>query len=502
MLRNLRVYMESDVADYLGNTEETSFQDDTFFKDKYYIYKVYPMTTDGKDGFPVAYPVKTLSMLNAYPYLRSPANSDNEYIAQSYWSLMKNALVDKNYYKKDKFDIPYFHVKTTNLKGYLGLSRCKVDIYINDSINTTIETDDYGEFSLNYKLPKGTTKIQIHCRDKNNIDFSRKAAPKLINTLNVYSNFAVFGTEYQKVDDEQALMKTDVNIYTARYSTFVDKYNPFVELYKNIIETDDDFMDLAATVFNAYEYAGYEKGLTDIMDKFKELVPEIGDYEIHYKYSLYDTIRTRKSFPTVQPLLERGYYYYGVTAATYEGSETAVQVIRIDNRWWPFNYKGYNVLMWDATYGADFYKIYRGTSEDNLGLLQVVSNNIFIDNGSLTPDYDIVYPLYNYSGMLNVSNFSEYVATKLAQLELLYKKLANTIIFLFSNDDEEIPEIHLTRMEQLFEKMIPPEIRYTMFYIRDSVIYIYPDDITITPPVPPTEALYDINYYDSEEVYA
>jgi len=498
---NILVYIEDTNPIQIGNVSTNSFIDESYEKGNLYIYKVFSRNVEGVLSLATISPVYTISMLDAVPYLRHPNNSDTGIVQQLYWKSMKNSLIDKNYYLKDRFDIPYLYNKPIHFKGYLGVSKSNLDVFVNDHYQDTIQTDVYGEFDFYFVFPKGESRIKFQARDHQNIDFSRMSATAVINTLNIYTTFGIMGEVLEEYVEELNALREDNNINTARYSSFIPKYAPYIEMYKSGTEDDDDFMELASTVFSAYDYAGYDKSLNMVLEKFLEKTPEFDHYEIYTRNSIYDTITTGRFFVSNNPQLTRVNYYYGVSAVRSTGEETPPSIIRVDSRWWTFRYKGFNSFMWDEVATADYYNIYRGVSKDTLSFLATAQSNIFIDNGTLSEDINKKPYEYNYSGMDIPSNFKVYLRTKLSQIQMLYRKLGNTVIMLFAKDNDVFPELQFTRLTQLFSKLIPPEIRYTVFLVRDSSIYLYPEGRLIEDVSKAVYGKYDHSQYGGTDVY-
>ena len=544
---NLLVYMGNNSPIQIGNVTTNSYIDDSFDKDTLYIYKVYSRNIDGTLGTAQTTPVYTISLLEVIPYLRHPNNSNMDIINQIYWKNIKNALVDDNYYLMNRFDLPYLDNTPLHLKGFLGVAECNLDIFINDIYNSTILTDSYGEFDFYYTYSRGQTTVKFQARDSKNIDFSMWSTTNTINTLNAYTALSIFSGSLIDYLTELSAIRTDNNIDKVRYSTYIDEFAPLTNFYKDGSETDESFLALATTVFDAYYYAGYYQGVKSVLDAFVKQIPEFDHYEIYDRYSLYQTDITGRFFvPQVAHTnLQRTNYYYGVSSVRNTGEESTVSSVRVDNRWWPFNYKGYNAFMWDEVATADYYKIYRGVSLDTLQLLSTTKDNIFIDNGDIvlltnTEDYDTIIDggspldintsiideglpsdintlildegrqttintpmIYNYSGMNPPSNFNVYLRTKLSQLIMLYKQAGNIIIMLFAKDDEVIPDFQFSRLTQLFTSLIPPELRITTFLIKDSSIYIYQSGVgtTITNNVTIDYGSFDISHFDSNAVF-
>ena len=518
---NLLVYMEDSSPVQIGNTTNNTYIDNSFDKDNLYIYKVHSRNIEGILSTSQTTPVYTISLLETIPYLRHPNNSIMSIINQIYWKNIKNALVDDNYYLMNRFDLPYIDNIPLHLKGFLGVSNCNLDIFINDIYNSTIITDSYGEFDFYYTYSRGQTTVKFQARDSKNIDFSMWSTVNTINTLNAYTALSIFSGSLTDYLTELSAIRTDNNIDKVRYSTYVDEFAPLINLYKDGSETDESFLALATTVFDAYYYAGYYQGVQMVLDAFIKQIPELDHYEIFDRYSLYQTDITGRFFvpKTNNTLLPRINYYYGISSVRNTGEESTISSVRVDSRWWPFNYTGYNAFIWDEVATADYYKIYRGTSLDNMQLLSMTLNNIFIDNGTneiitnlgnnstiIDEGGKVVYTtpmLYNYSGMNPPSNFNVYLRTKLSQLIMLYKQAGNIIIMLFVKNDEVIPEFQFSRLTQLFTSLIPPELRITTFLIRDSSIFIYQSGVgtTITNNVIIDYGTFDVSSFDSGVVF-
>ena len=372
-----------------------------------------------------------------------------------------------------------------------------INIFINDIYSFTTSTGQYGEFEINYKFPKGTTRMVFQARDKYNIKFSRKSAPYSISTLNIYTWYAtVLGEQYRQVELESDFIKSDVSIETCRYSYFEDRFSPFIGLYKEGDEAESKFISLATTNFRAFEYAGYDKSLQMMFDSFQENLPEIDHYEIHYNSDLYDTQRTGYTFTATSTGLGRGDYWYGIAACTYNGEETSVSTIRIDRRWWPAPYTNENVIMWDYVEGADFYKIYRGTSEDDLCFISSTGMNVMVDINGIIPCVDITPLPYNFSDMERPANVKLYDKYGVNNLFLRLKKISSLIILLFGTGNNVIADFDLQRILYLLKKFIPPELKYTIVFSNDTKVILYPEGTEVDLVEPdPVFAYYDLSYY-------
>jgi hypothetical protein len=476
VLDNLKVFEEYDSPTLLGTSSTGYYNDSTIEFNKYYIYHIKSVALDSRISNPVKFKCYTIDTTESYPYLRSVENSSTGLLQNPYWRKLKNVLIDANYYDKTAFALPYSANTTYNLKGYLGVSNCKLDVFINGIINYTTSTGQYGEFNINYAFHKGTTEVTLQARDQNNIKFSMKSSPHRIRTYNIYTWFSMLGQQYSEMDTEILAQISDVSIDLCRYSYFEDKFSPFVELYKQGDEDDTKFINIASEVFKAYEYVAFGKSLTMALDAFQANVDEFDHYEIYYHNSLYGsgTEKIGLNFICTAPSLPRDNYYYGVSCATSTGEETSVSILRADRRWWPETYDGYNILMWDYMPTAEFYNIYRGSTSTGLCYLGSTFGNTYVDGNYNTLDIGRTPILWNFTDMDEPANFEFYRDNFLLRFFERRKKINKFIIILYALGTSEIPEIQITRIRQIMYKMIPPELLYTILHTNDTTTVIYP----------------------------
>ena len=494
---NLKIFIDYKSPVFVGTATTGYYVDTAFSFDRYYIYSIRSVGLGIRISASTPYMCNTTDVTNAYPYLRSVDCSDTAILNDPYWKKIKNVLIDKNFYDKTPFAIPYSKDTAYNLKGYLGVSNCKFDVFINDIYSYTTSTGIYGEFEINYKFPKGRISMVFQARDRYNIKFSRKSAPYTINTLNIYTWYAaVLGSQYKQVSDEASSIVSDVSIETCRYSYFEDTFSPFVGLYKEGDEAETKFISLATTNFKAFEYASYDKSLTMLLDSFQANLPELDHYEIHYNIDLYDTQKTAYTFTATSTGLGRGDYWYGVSACTYDGEETSVATLRVDRRWWPAPYVNENVIMWDYVAGADFYKIYRGTSEADLCFITSTGMNVAVDINGIVPYSEITPVPYNFTEMQEPAHVKLYDKYGVNNLFLRLKKTSSLIILLFGTGSNVIADFDLQRILYLLKKFIPPELKYTIVFSNDAKVILYPEgrEVNLVEP-DPIYANYDLSYY-------
>ena len=502
---NLEYYLEDPTSTMsVGTTTDIELIDNLYNYTTRYIYSIISNGLGDKSSEETKFPIFTQDVTEAYPYLRSPGNSDNTVLQQSEWKALKEVLIDANYYDKTQYAIPYFVNETYNLKGYLGVSNCRLDIFVNDIYNQTTSTGDYGEFDIYLTFKKGQTDIKFQARDKFNIKFSRESADYSIRTISLYSWFYTMGVQYAEIEEETENIQTDVNISLARYSSFVDMYAPLINFYKNGDEDETIFRTLATEVFKSFEYAAYDESLYIVLDAFKNNLTTLDNYEIYFNEDLYNTQKTAYTFTASSTGLTRGNYCYGVSAYnSVDGSETNVSNLRVDRRWWPNVYSGVNVLMWDYMPGADYYRIYRGVCEDELYFMTSTGANIFVDTGMYSIDTATTPRLYNYTSLDAPTNLRLYDQYGVNNLYLRLKKSTSLVIILYGNTDNTLEEYNLQRLLSLFEKLIPPEILYRVIFANDEKVILYPEGQEIDLEEDAlVYALYDEHNYDGDEVYS
>ena len=452
---------------------------------------------------PVAFPVDTIDIEDAYPYLRSIENTSTGILANPYWSKLKSVLTDANYYDKTAFALPYCKDEIYELQGYLGVSNCNMDVYINDIYNHTTSTGAFGEFTVKFPFPKGITTVTLQARDKFNIKFSRKSAPYSIRTLNIYTWYAILGEQYTDINEEATLQQLDISLTESRNSSFEDRFSPFINLYKHGDEDEDKFRAIASVVYKAFEFASYRRAIETTLDAFRDNVDEFDHYRVYYNEDLYNTQKTAFTYTLTSTGMNRNNYYYGVSAGTNDGGETTITPLRVDRRWWPEGYKNENILQWEYVEGADYYKVYRGETSTGLHYISKTPYNFFNDIGLISPRITRSPQVFNFTGLVSPENLMLYDAYTVNNLFLRLKKPTSLVILIYGKDNLELPEYNTQRIIALLEKFIPPEIKYKLIFSNNDKIILYPEgsEVDLTEPTL-VYGRYDHSYYDGTEVYA
>lgn len=473
---NFSIYIESDTEDFVGTSTSTGYVDINFISGTCYLYKLKTDTSGGRSSEYIKFPIFPLRVDMSYPYLRTVSNSSTGLLNNPYWETMKTVLIDKAYYDKSLYAIPYSSTETFNFKGYLGVSRCVVDIFLNNYYAFSTSTGQYGEFTFNYQFSKGNIDLQMQARDKLNKDFSRKSGTVSIRTFNIYTWFSALGNQYKQILDELALQAQDVSISLARYSSYVDRYQPLIDLFKVGAEDSTKFSTLAYEIFRMFEFVAYDEALYILLDALQETDDNFDHYEIYFNNRLFKTAQTgltftpryKDRFDSTSTGLTRGNYFYGVTCLTSTGEETGASIIQADNRVWPLTYKGYNVIRWTPVPDITNYKIYRGVSSTGpFYYMNTIPNNVFVDNGKLVPDISKEPPIYDFTDYTYPSDTYLYIDTHYNKYEM-FKKIPNWInIVIYANGSTDIKDYNIDRIIYYCKKIIAPELRYSIIYAND-----------------------------------
>lgn len=471
-LNNLKVY-ELGTPEFIGSTGSITYNDviESFNRNVFYLVTSYG--SGSQESNSTGYPAQLTAIENAYPYLRSVGNSSTGLLNNAYWEDIKSCLIDSNYYDKSPYAIPFSQIETYNLRGYIGISGLKVDIYVNNIYHSTVYSDSGGHFDVNLKYNYGQTDIRFQARNVANTIFSRPSATTSIFPKNIYTYFSSLGERYSEIIGHANNIIENISLDTCDYDTFVGKFSPFVGISKFNTETSTGFLELGREGFKAFEYSAYDYSIERILDKFSEIVDEIDHYEIFYNNKLYQTKRSGFSFVTRNPQLTRSNYYYGVSACKSNGEETSVTSLRVDTRWWAIGSTGYVVLQWDSVDGAESYAIYRGESEDTLEFLIETSFNIWVDNGSILPLPSRSPVVLNFTSMEEPANVRCILNIHVTSYLMKMRYYTYMLIILYAENSFKIPEYQITRIRQFCYKYIAPEIKYSIIIANDDSITTY-----------------------------
>jgi hypothetical protein len=502
---SIEIFIYNNDLGLLSYTTDTTFIDDTVKKNAVYLYAVAAIGYSNNYSSLVYLPLLSPDLSRTTPYLRYVGNSVNTFLSNKYWRILKELLIDKNYYNKNQFAIPYLANETYNFKGYLGVANCNLDVFLNDTFNLSVITDSYGNFEFNVILNKGDNLIQLQARDYKNISFSNKSTRYNVVTTNIYTFFSAIGQEYVDIWDEITLQQIDASFQDSRYISLSNKLTPLLDIYKDISETDANFRNIITAIYNSYIYGGFNEGLNMFFEALKNYAPEIDGYKIFYNNSMYDTFTTNL-MPMVSGVqlsstgLVRDKYWYAVTSANEIGEETDAIIISCDTRWWPMTtgvfgqieYKGYNVLQWDEATGVNFYKIYKyvGSQYTNINdfeYLTTAFGNLYIDNGN-TPTTSKNPPPYNITNLSKPSNLRVIYDINVANQFMALRKRNWMNIFIFSLNDMEVLKFQTDRIKKVCADLIPPEIGYDIILARDSAV----GNVTEILPIVLTEKIFNI----------
>jgi hypothetical protein len=478
---NFECYIESG-TDVLVGTSVSATYVDTIYNNYRIFYKVKSVCAT-RTSQSACYPILNIPVADTYPYIRSLDNSDSEFLNNIYWKKLKNVLIDSNYYDKSEFAVPYSKNDSYNLKGFLGVSHCKVDLYVNGIYNSTTSTGLYGEFDIDFNFDKGKTTFYIQCRDRLNIEFSRKSIQYQINTVNIQTYFWLLGKQYKEINETLDIIKLNIKITSTGYTAFEEIYSPFADIYKSGLETDEAFVAIASEVFKSYEYTSYDRALSMVLDIIQQYETTFDHYDIFYNNRLYKTFKTGRAFISRGNLvtstgisligLDRAKYYYGVTSVTSTGEETDATIITCDCRWWPLDYKGLNVITWTPVNNIFTYKVYRGTSTGSLEYLVTANGTMFVDSGYISTSTGVGPPPYNFIDENPPAAVEIYYDTHLSDIIMKKRVPYYIILCLYAVGSTTIPDYQISRILTLMGKHIPPEYVLKIVYANDDSVEIF-----------------------------
>jgi hypothetical protein len=485
---SIEIFIYSNDSELIAYTTDTNYTDTTFLKNTIYLYSIAVIGYESNYSDLTYQYLLTPDLKGVTPYLRYIGNSANTFLNNKYWRILRDILIDKNYYNKSQFSIPYLSNETYNFKGYVGVANCKLDVFINGSIYRTSITDDYGNFEFNASLSKGESLIQLQARDRKNISFSNKSNRYKINTVNIYTFFAALGKEYTDIWTEILAQQVDNSFIDGRYLAVESRISPLLGIYKDVSEEDENFRNILIAIYNCYIYVGFKEALNMLFEALKTYSSEIDSYEIFYNNEFYDTFVTNK-MPVVRGYqltstgLVRAKYWYAVTSYSTDGEESDAIIIPCDSRWWPIYYdayeeevfKGYNVLQWDEAPGVEFYKVYRYIGHEyseitDFDYLTTTFGNFFVDTGNVATSTGDYPPPYNITNLEKPSNLRVLYDVKISNQFMALRKRNWLGIFIYAVENNSIPEFQKERILTVCRDVIPLELGYDIVIANNTSV--------------------------------
>ena len=485
---SIEIFKYGEDSELIAYTTDTTYIDTTFIKNMIYLYSISVIGYENNYSNLTYQYLLTPDLKGVSPYLRYVGNSANTFLNSKYWRIFRDRLIDKNYYNKSQFDIPYLSNETYNFKGYVGVANCKLDVFINGTIYRTSLTDNYGNFEFNASLSKGESLIQLQARDRKNISFSSKSNRYKINTVNIYTFFAALGKEYTDIWTEILAQQTDNSFTDGRYLAVESRVSPLLEIYKDVSEEDEDFRTIITAIYNCYIYVGFNEALIMLLDAIRDYSSEIDSYAIFYNNSFYDPIVTNKmpivsGHQTTSTGLVRAKYWYAVTSYSTDGEESDATIIPCDSRWWPIydnnfpndEYKGFNVLQWDEAPGVELYKVYKYVGHEyssaiDFDYITTTFGNLFVDTGNVPVDANDYPPPYNITNLEKPSNLRVIRNVNITNQFMVLLKRNWLNIFVYAIDDMEIPQFQIDRIINVCRDVIPLEIGYDVVIANDTSV--------------------------------
>lgn len=470
----------------LGSATTTTWTDANPDRAALHLYRVCTENTASDISTWAYYPVFTYPVSGTFPYIRNLNNSGTALLADTSWKYLKAALVGTNFYKKGHWAIPYSAEEAYSIRGYCGVANCKVDVFINDILDTSLNivSDALGNFNIVYKFPKGSTKLYVQLRDYKNIQFSEFSAVITVETLYTYSWFAAMSEQYGKILEKIQYVVKGVSIENTDYAQFSDNYQPLIELIKDGVETstesnpdrDLNFNIFAKNIFKSFNDTSFALGLTELLDAFGVYLPEIERTKVYYNNSLNNTFTVPRAYIAKSFNLARNIYTYKVTAVLTSSrgeQESAGMDCLVDTRYLPQDFRYYTVLKWPQVLNASFYRVYRKRrynaetnytpNTDGYLFLAEAQYNIFADNGLYAGTTAHQPPEYNFSALTEVPTLQSVSNLCIAKYNnAALRKVHWLNIIVFMKDASELSSLNFKRLIFYINKLLPPEKNYTL----------------------------------------
>jgi len=439
-----------------------------------YVFSVTTKNTYDQTSRQSFYPIICQNFFEVIPILRLLGNSNDEFLNVLGWKNIRRCLVDKNYYDLSTWTLPYVQDLAYHLKGYVGISNCLVDVYINDIYSFTTSTGAFGDFNFYYTFNYGVTSVRFVARTSDNLKISKSSRTYNISLKNVYTHFALVAKTLRDILSNIEMLKKEISYQEQKYLTYFDRYAPLLNIYKYADEDYTKFLNLTYAYYQALRSSMYDEACIGVLDAFVENVDQFDHYEIYSNSDLYGILDTKTSFAPEPVIgLERDDYYYGIASCTNSGAITTPTLLRVDSRWWPDGFRGINVLMWDEAVSADYYMLYKGYSEDALGYVVSTDRNIWVDTGELPIDYNITPKDMNFTVLNPPLNFRKNNNIYLTSVLQWLKRNTQLIIIIYGKGNSTIPEFQINRLRLMLQTLIPTEFKYYLLYANDTQTTIY-----------------------------
>ena len=441
----------------------------------------------------------------AVPVIRHPINTD---IMSTSWYKIRDVLIDRAYYLKDAWDIPYIKDKLYVLKGYVGISHVKIKVWINGAYVFDLLSDSLGNFTLNTYLRLGETFIKFQAVSADGTTYSKNSINYRIRTVQIYSYLsAISDMQYDQPKDLIEEHNKYISLENTPINNFREIYSPFVGFDKLPLESEDTFKKLSVGIYKIYPFVGYLEGIVQLLDVYRRTLSEIVDAVVFENNSNMCTKRTSFSdFVISESSLDRRRYTYYVTSVKDVGGnfiETTPISAVVDNRYEDTFSPLSNILVWDDYEAASHYNVYRSEHVwiNNLTGLPILDESDIPENPSVNTQYtedleNIIkigecpiptfVDIYEYD-VSKKSTFPDFDFSDLetptglmcvlqkntsAEFEKL-KKINFLNIILYVGGDLKLSIFEIQRFINIANNIIPPEYTYFVKVCGDNYVDIY-----------------------------
>jgi hypothetical protein len=491
---NLRAYKSTDIEINLYSetpshvsSTNIKYTDTVVIKDSMVIYRIKYTMPDSTIYTSIATPIFMQDINSLTPMWRSLEKSNTPMLSNVTWKKIKSTLVDSNYYDKNYWTLPYSENEKYSLIGFCGISDCFVDIYLNNTLYTTLTSTQYGEFEFLYKYPKSTSYIIVQVRTKDNLYTSIQSSELTINTSYVYTFFSTISGEHNLIRQNQVFNNNKINIDSCDSSSFLDIFSPMVGFNQYASENITSYKQFVKGVYKVYNNIAYNQGMFDLMNLFKSTITSIDNIVFLNNAQFEEVQITDVNFLLCKyndiHLARKKYRYY-ITAVKFETNmqkqETSPTIIDVDCRWWPLDhFKGHVALSWERSTYATKYYIYRGEfgvnskiEETSITKLIETEYPYFVDIGEPTDGLTIA-PLFNSTIMLPPATITNYSFLTVNSYKNLLKKPYYFNILINMVDDSILPDYLNQRFLTVLKNITPSEMFYHVIISNNSSVSVY-----------------------------
>jgi hypothetical protein len=463
---------------YFNGSIRVLYQGDDFF----YCYRVKGVGGDIEVYSPCQYN-RAINIVDKIPRLYPIYESNDIDYGNATFFTMRNALVDENVYKKNPYSLPKkdYDGATYNFRGFAGVADCPVEVFVDDTMFTSVRTDTNGEFSVDFNPPKDsfTMSVVVYNRDQSKQFVPIRDLP--FDKVVIYAYFSVLSRQIEVISNLGYTANISRQIITlADEAVIKDWYAKSIGLVFNF---DDDYDKFRREVLFLYPLLWNNPNtlspslMEQILKYYMDNDYGISDFAIYENgdplQAGNDLMRLRSSVVTsLKTQLGKNKYTYYVTSVDPENPniESFPQTISLDYRLYDspatINYPAI-AIVWDPVKpkGQAMYNVYRKINNGPIKLLKTTAASGYIDNGT-DIETDRLFPDFQYTNMEMVSNLRFFSRTTIQSM--YYGDYAKNFVLVAiygTNGADSIPFGIRDRLTYLFNSKINPSTKLIIKFI-------------------------------------